>query len=560
MQFRELVRHFFNGFFDVEIIHPEAESKLGLGQILAVLAVPGLGMSAGLLFRRANAPPLWLNQAFYFFYGMSMIGFVTVFQWDTLFLGRRDWVVLGALPLRTRTILAANIGALLQYLGLFVLTISGPTTLLLPLGFAASGEPMLAGLTVWIGQAIAIMAASAFAFSGLIAVQGTLMNLLPAGLFRRITPIIQMSALCLTLVALFVYPKGISLINPALPVAAQNPWLWWVPQFWFLGLAQTIAGRPEPVWGELNTLALKGMTVVLVWAAGVYLLSYYRHAKRSLEQANEVAGAPPALERAATRMLNRWWLGDPIERAVFWFTVKTALRSRRHWLILGGYSGVGLAFVLDALLAGMVRSGGYAIFLRPSPRLFIVPLALTFVILAGLRFIFTIPAELRANWIFRTTESRDRPVYHRAVSKAMFLLTTLPVLAPILVIEAMLWNPPFAAAHALINALFSWVLVEAALYRFDKIPFTCSYLPGKANLPYSAGLYFALFATYSTAMATIGYQALTGPGVGPLVLLVTTAAGLAFGLAWHKRRRPDSSGPLMFSDEPEALLALHLQP
>lgn len=104
-------------------------------------------MSAGLLFRGANAPPLWLNQAFYFFYGMSMIGFVTVFQWDTLFLDRRDWVVLGALPIRTRTILTAKIGALLQYLGLFVLTISGPTTLLLPLGFAASREPMLTGLT-----------------------------------------------------------------------------------------------------------------------------------------------------------------------------------------------------------------------------------------------------------------------------------------------------------------------------------------------------------------------------------------------------------------------------
>ncbi len=245
--------------------------------------------------------------------------------------------VLGALPLRTRTILAAKIGALLQYLGLFVLTISGPTTLLLPLGFAASREPMLASLTVWIGQAIAIVAASAFAFFGLIAMQGTLMNLLPAGLFRRITPIIQVSALCLTLVALFVYPKGISLINPALPVAAQNPWLWWVPQFWFLGLAQTIAGRPEPVWGELNTLALEGMTAVLVWAAAVYLLSYYRHAKRSLEQASEVAGTPSILERAAAWLLNKAWLRDPIERAVFWFTVKTALRSRRHWLILGGY-------------------------------------------------------------------------------------------------------------------------------------------------------------------------------------------------------------------------------
>jgi hypothetical protein len=87
VQFRELVRHFFNGFFDVELIHPEAESKLGLGHILGLLAVPSLGMAAGLLFRQANAPPLWLNQAFYLFYGMSVIGFVTVFQWDSLFLG-----------------------------------------------------------------------------------------------------------------------------------------------------------------------------------------------------------------------------------------------------------------------------------------------------------------------------------------------------------------------------------------------------------------------------------------------------------------------------------------
>ena len=89
------------------------------------------------------------------------------------------------------------------------------------------------------------------------------MNLLPTGLFRRVTPIIQVSALCLTLVALFAYPKGISLIKPDLPVAAQNPWLWKVPQLWFLGLAQTIAARPEPVWSPLCALALKGSTLVL---------------------------------------------------------------------------------------------------------------------------------------------------------------------------------------------------------------------------------------------------------------------------------------------------------
>jgi hypothetical protein len=176
-------------------------------------------------------------------------------------------------------------------------------------------------------------------------------------LFRRITPVVQVGALCLTLVALFAYPKGISLLK------AHDPWLWYLPQFWFLGLAQTIGGQPEPVWRELAGMAVKGMGTILVWAAAVYLLSYYRHAKRSLEQASEVAGTPSLFQRGISRLVNRLMLRSPTESAVFWFTIKTALRSRRHWLILGGYAGVGLAFVLDALLAGMVRSGSYAIFL-----------------------------------------------------------------------------------------------------------------------------------------------------------------------------------------------------
>ena len=154
--------------------------------------------------------------------------------------------MLGALPIRARTILGAKAGALIGYLGLFMVTISGPTALLLPLGFAGSAESIVAGLVVWVSHAIAVVGASVFAFFALIAVQGTLMNLLPPGLFRRVTPVVQVSALCLTLVALFAYPKGISFLNPSLPVTMQNPWLWRVPQLWFLGLAQALAGRPEP--------------------------------------------------------------------------------------------------------------------------------------------------------------------------------------------------------------------------------------------------------------------------------------------------------------------------
>jgi hypothetical protein len=153
------------------------------------------------------------------------------------------------------------------------------------------------------------------------------------------------------------------------------------------------------------------------------------------------------------------------------------------------------------------------------------------------------------------TESADRQLYRRAVHKAMFLLTTLPVLVPVFAVEAALWGVSFAATHLFVNALLSWVLVEVALLRFDKIPFTCSYLPGKANLPYSAGLYFAAFATYSTAMATAGFHALTKPGPQPLIVLVSILAALAFGIPWAYRQWTEEDGPpgqLVFDDEPDS--------
>ena len=115
-----------------------------------------------------------------------------------------------------------------------------------------------------------------------------------------------------------------------------------------------------------------------------------------------------------------------------------------------------------------------------------------------------------------------------------------------------------ATAHAFINALLSWVLVEASLWRFEKIPFTCSYLPGRANLPYTAGLYFGIFATYSSAMAAIGFHALTTPRHGPLIQLVAALVALALTLAWHKRQRVVHREPIVFEDEPEALLRLDL--
>src|SRR6185436_20089874 len=59
------------------------------------------------------------------------------------------------------------------------------------------------------------------------------------------------------------------------------------------------------------------------------------------------------------------------------------------------------------------------------------------------------------------------------------------------------WTVWSAVAHIILLALISLILTEITLLGIQKIPFTCSYQPGKSNFHLSfwawAGLAFALF-------------------------------------------------------------------
>ena len=60
------------------------------------------------------------------------------------------------------------------------------------------------------------------------------------------------------------------------------------------------------------------------------------------------------------------------------------------------------------------------------------------------------------------------------------------------------WPWQAAAAHLLVLGLFGAVVAEVCLYGAQKIPFTCSYLPGKSNLHIT----FWLSIGYVTAVIT----------------------------------------------------------
>jgi hypothetical protein len=66
----------------------------------------------------------------------------------------------------------------------------------------------------------------------------------------------------------------------------------------------------------------------------------------------------------------------------------------------------------------------------------------------------------------------------------MLLLSLLPVWLASGVFFFMLWPWRLALAHQMVLLLVGMILIELSLHRFHKIPFTCSYMPGKGNLQF----------------------------------------------------------------------------
>jgi hypothetical protein len=382
----------------------------------------------------------------------------------------------------------------------------------------------------YITHAASLFGVSAFVFFLLIGLQGLMMNLLPARAFRRASPYAQFVVMIALLSMLLVLPRISAALRPL--DSDHSLFVYLFPPMWFVGFSQAAMGRPEPLFHQLSAIAFPALAASFLFAAAMYLLSYRRHVKRSLETAVEQMGETrSALGSWIGAALDRTLFRHPVERAVFHFIVKTAFRSRRHWLILAAYAGVGIALVLNALLI-LLNRGGYGALAQPSPLLLSMPLVLTFFLLAGMRMIFTVPAELRANWVFRLAESDDYLRYHLAVRKAMLLLAIVPVLAPLAPLFGVLWDWGTSLHHLLYCLALAVLLGEFLLLRFEKIPFTCSFVPGKANLPLFGLGYLVAFVTYAYSMSSLEYNLLQRPGAYAFfcALLIT-------GIALLLRRR-----------------------
>jgi hypothetical protein len=555
---RLLVRHFFGRFFDNEIVSQHGDMRTNVVQAIGLVATPGIFVPFYMLPQRARFDhPFahnWLLLGDYYFFvmfSMVVMGFVMVFEWDALFPDRKDYLILTPLPLGGGSIFAAKTLALVLFLGLFALDANLFCTLLAPLVTGGEGTP---GPVIW--RLIAIHAASvvgagAFVALSLASVQGVLINLLTGRGFRRVSPWVQMALMGGLIVFLFLTPLACASIRPL--VESHSPLLRWLPPFWFLGLyLDMLPGQPAgPAFHELAGLARQGLAVSAAVFALTYLAGYRRHARRVMQSVEGAEGGPGPLRRAFERAVDRWLLPHPLERATFHFIGNTILRNAKQRLFLATYGGIAVALALPAVVRIGTRPGA-PILSFYAAGLLSVPLTLSFFAVSGLRAVFNFPAELRANWVFQICESEDSIPHMRAARKWIVLMGMAPLFVLLAPVEIWFRGWRLGFIHLSFALALALVLLNLLLVWFRKIPFTCSYFPGKTSMAAMFSLYLVGFTAYSWSMADLEARLLDEPVM--LLLFYAVAAASLYGLTRLEKRELGVDDSLIYEDEPDPIV------
>lgn len=554
--FLELIRHFLTDLFQNDLTASRDHLEVFVGTVLGGVTMIGIFLPASLIRKYVDLyylqnPDLFARAAladklFFVSLAMAAIGFLTALSWHSLFPDLRDFHILGPLPVTLLRIFAAKFTALFLFASVFILALNGFGILIFPSALETSWQTHKPGPLDMAAHATAVLGASYWFFFTLIAFHGLLLAVLPPRWFARAGQLAQ-SVLLLVMLAAIPPVFSISNLHPWMNERPQAA-LWW-PPVWFLGLYERMLGNREAYVGELAFRALVAVGASVAATLLFYSLAYRRHAARSLESSK--SPGPSRWSTGAGAVFSRL-IRRPREQAAFSFSWHTLTRSRQHKVFLTAYAGLGCALVIDGFLT-LLTNRRFHGFGRPS--LFLtqatlsVPLVLMFFLVSGLRFVFSIPVELRANWLFRFSEDHQRRELLDATPKLLLLLGVIPVVLLSFPFVALMLGTEAAFSHTAIATLLGLLLVEGALWDYRKVPFACSYLAGKRNPVMMLALYWFAFTFFAYAMAAVESWSLrSGYRLAGIAMLLL----IALVNLWLTRREHWGKEPLRFEETPDA--------
>ncbi len=545
----ELVRHFLGGFFDSEMFTASGDwQKVAIGLVATLLSggilvvkmyglrytldlyEQSVGSSTAQLYRE------WVRGDMLSFIGLAMAitALLTLLEWQSLFPGVRDCLALAGLPISARQIFQAKFSALLLVFGAYLTALNLPPALAFAAVTAGRWQENPSALANIAANFSATAGACVAVFFSLLALQGILLNVLPWRAFARVSEFAQ-GGVCIAMLG-------------ALPLLRLQPAAaaWW-PPVWFLRLWEAIVTRrPGAARGALLAMALPPVVAV-----AAYLLSYHRYRRVLLEAAPDHGVRCSGI---GARLLE-WWIGDPRRQAAFAFMWKTLTRSGVHRLILLAYAGIALAWIT----AGAVDSSRPALSNQGMYGLLVVlaPLAFAMLVTVGLRYAFSLPVALPANWVFQTLDRDGREAWLGAVERFVVWCGVAPIFVASLPASVSILGWRRTAAATLLSFLLAQVWFEAMFRHWQKLPFTCSYLPGKRHVLFTISRYCLAIPLLAPAGKLILYSS---GDLAAFAALFTFLLVLVLRLR-SARRKFWSGCELCYQDVPEdAVTTLDLQP
>jgi hypothetical protein len=555
-----LTKLFLRQFLENDLISPEGDRA----QLLAVVGAISLSltlfvsffMSAGYL-GPLMTPGLASVQSledkfFYLALAMIVTALVAASQWDVLAIDPRDAAILEPLPVPAGTIRRAKLSAIAMLGGAVACAINVFPSLVFPwmlvFNFREMSGFALLGLVVT--HAVMTVAAGAFGYLVVIALRETLVAVLGRRGFTVASPWAQGTLIVLLGSALLLTPAA----SDDIARRGFDGWRAVSPPMWFLGAYESAVGgaiadlpvtdmRPRqaatdaamresyrqrrPQFPALARRAATAIGVALFLAAAAYVWNARR--------VSALAPSPPPSSRRGwhlgARLANAWLVRDAAARAGFYFALAAMFRSNSHRLTLVCAAAGGFAMALVALSnANMPQGAG------PSVRILAMQPLLVGALLIGFRHVIRVPAELRANWGFQLAWGDRTRAFVAGVRHAAIVALVVPALVVLLPLFAFVMGPQPALLHAGLGLAGAIVMLEALMLTYDKVPFTCTYVPSE-NMKALGPIYTIVFVIGALNFARMEYVALQTSPVRLLIILAVLFAILRL-ISWRRPRLP----------------------
>jgi len=420
---------------------------------------------------------------------MLIAGLSAVVLCPLLFPDETDYQVLTPLPLARSTIFAAKLAAVAIAGSIIVLAVSAVSSFWFPLATGGRRAPYPALARV-LAHAVATVAGSAWMFSAVAALQGASLVLIPST-WRRLGVALQGGVIVVLLASVPFITR-----LPATAISADSVTTWPLATFpptWFFGVEQSLL---QPDRSDGYRLVAGYATRAFI-ATIVTILLCYAALYRTAERLAGLARGRGTVRHLPRLSFGRWFRMRPATAGVIDFALASLARSRLHQSVFVMVIGSGLAILIGQIATALTGDPASPAQSRAMMQAALAaPLLASLAVTLALRAAFLLPIDRDAAWAFRITEE---PAARTAALDAVAWCFRIPVVCSSLLVAAAVQPGMLGAAWLVSGALTviaSLGLVEVVLSDWNRIPFTCSYLPGKRVLAYNLGVLLAAYFVF----------------------------------------------------------------